>query len=106
MEIRNEPFVCIWCSYSVPSAQKTSRNHCPQCFLCLHVDEVMPGDRWSSCWKRMIPQEYIIANGKIRIKFACIWCAKIHRNKCTNDDEVAVLDEQIAYWKKQYPEMS
>ena len=106
MKKRNESFTCIWCGYVVPPADKTSRNHCPQCFLCLHVDASLPGDRWSSCASRMIPIMYVIANGKMRIQFVCVTCGKQHWNKCTSDDEIAVLDEQIAYWKKQYPELS
>jgi len=40
----------------------------------LHVDKDLPGDRLSKCGEIMIPKEYIIANGKTKIKFVCTSC--------------------------------
>ena len=41
----NETFVCLECGKSVPTAEKTCRNHCPFCFASQHVDGDIPGDR-------------------------------------------------------------
>ena len=51
----------------------------------------------------MIPIEYIIANGQMKITFICTSCGNVHNNKASNDDRITDLDGKIAYWKKQYP---
>ncbi|MDP2670595.1 MAG: RNHCP domain-containing protein [bacterium] len=38
----NNGFTCAGCGIDVLPAKKTSRNHCPQCFLSLHVDLAEP----------------------------------------------------------------
>ena len=95
-------FDCIWCGESVSPAEKTSRNHCSKCFLSLHVDGELPGDRASSCSGLMIPIEYVIANGKTKIHFICVNCGKDHRNKTASDDEIGSIDRVIVKWKKKY----
>jgi len=50
----------------------------------------------------MIPFEYMVANGKIKIHFICVACGHTHRNKTTEDDDLSHLDEKIASWKKKY----
>lgn len=97
--------MCLWCNRQVPPAQKTSRNHCPYCFLSLHVDEDEPGDRASVCHAPMIPIEYSIANGKTRVHFMCTACRADHRNKTALDDDMWRIDESITKRKRKYKDM-
>ena len=98
----NESFLCIWCQNEVWIAARTCRNHCPYCFISLHVDKDLPGDRLSKCGEIMIPKEYIIANGKTKIKFVCTSCWHIHYNKACIDDELGELDVYMRKWKAKY----
>ncbi len=47
----------------------------------------------------MVPTEYIIANGEIKVLFVCIKCGKEHRNKTATDDQIRDLDASIIRWK-------
>lgn len=47
----------------------------------------------------MVPTEYKIANGEIKVLFVCIKCGKEHRNKTANDDRISDLDAAISRWK-------
>jgi hypothetical protein len=91
----NESFVCSGCHKTVPLAPKTCRNHCPWCFLSLHVDGSMPGDRASDCQGKMFPTLYKITNGTTKIFFVCQICNKEHRNKIAEDDTISDLDACI-----------
>lgn len=91
----NESFICIYCWKSVPPANKTCRNHCPYCFVSMHVDWKIPGDRNTDCKGKMIPINYEIYNGNIKINFKCIKCNKIHANKFSDDDNIWELDSWI-----------
>ncbi len=95
----NEWFICKWCGHVIEPANRTSRNHCPDCFLSLHVDDKLPGDRESSCNGEMVPVEYKVANGQIKIRFVCIVCGKEHRNRTASDDKISDLDNSINRWK-------
>ncbi|NOZ45033.1 MAG: RNHCP domain-containing protein [bacterium] len=93
----NENFVCISCGKLVPLASKTCRNHCPYCFVSLHVDGDVPGDRTSSCHGLMKPVSYIRKHGDIKILFRCEKCGKEHWNKRAEDDDIEVLLSQIKH---------
>ena len=95
----NQSFTCVGCGKEIPPAKKTCRNHCPWCFLSLHVDDKIPGDRASECGGLMIPREYLIANGTTKIQFQCVVCEKQHRNKLADDDDMGELNKWIGYWK-------
>lgn len=95
----NDTFICVWCGKEVPPAKKTCRNHCPWCFLSLHVDDKIPGDRASTCEWLMIPKEYLIANGVTKIHFQCVVCGAQHWNKLADDDHVADINKRIGYRK-------
>lgn len=99
----NHWFICVGCNKDVAPANKTSRNHCPYCFLCLHVDTDLPGDRASDCGAPMIPVSYIVKNWTIKIQFICTKCMKIHNNKISDDDEIGYLDQSIIQRKRKYP---
>jgi hypothetical protein len=58
----NETFICINCKKEIPLAAKTCRNHCPHCFVSLHVDGDIPGDRNTACHGKMYPRQYLLAN--------------------------------------------
>ena len=87
----NESFVCINCKKEIPLASKTCRNHCPYCFVSLHVDWDIPWDRNTTCHGKMYPREYFIANWNMKILFECEKCHKQHRNKRAEEDEVEKL---------------
>ncbi len=93
----NEEFVCIGCGKHVVQASKTCRNHCPYCFVSLHVDGEVPGDRASDCHGRMYPIDYQIKHGELKILFSCEKCGKQHRNKKAADDDI---DGLLTYVKK------
>ena len=95
----NESFVCVNCWKTIPPAKKTCRNHCPYCFVSLHLDDKIPWDRKSNCNWQMYPIEYFISNWGIKITFKCSKCWKIHHNKATEDDDIANLDNMIIKYK-------
>ena len=95
----NESFPCVNCGNIIPEAKKTCRNHCPYCFVSLHVDGDVPGDRASNCPGKMYPIAYEIKNGGMKILFECATCHKNHRNKRADDDEVIDLDMYIKKYK-------
>ncbi len=95
----NEGFSCVGCWKKVVASSKTCRNHCPYCFLSLHVDENIPWDRESSCKSIMYPVDYIVSNQEIKILFVCTKCWKYHWNKVSLDDDLWNLDYYIAYYK-------
>lgn len=95
----NETFICIHCWYNVPAASKTCRNHCPQCFVSLHVDWEIPWDRASNCNWKMFPVEYVITNWETKILFVCSKCGKKHHNKASTDDQLTNLDNLIYKYK-------
>ena len=102
MNKENNWFICEWCWKDIPPAAKTSRNHCPNCFLSLHVDDKEPGDRLSTCGWRMIPLVYETANGQMKIHFTCISCGAQHANKSAEDDDLGELDMRVGFWKQKY----
>lgn len=95
----NEAFVCVHCGKAISQAAKTCRNHCPYCFVSLHVDGNIPWDRSSSCPWLMYPTTYEIKNGQLKICFVCAVCGKIHRNKRADDDDIQNLDNYIHKYK-------
>jgi len=95
----NEEFECINCKKTIKPAKWTCRNHCPYCFVSLHLDDKIPWDRASKCWWKMFPIEYIIANGTIKITFKCEKCGHIHKNKVSEDDDIIKLDELVKKYK-------
>ncbi len=96
----NESFICINCGQEISQAKKTCRNHCPHCFVSLHVDGDIPGDRATNCWGNMYPIAYEIKNWWMKILFECAQCGKKHRNKRADDDEVEHLDTFIKTYKE------
>ena len=95
----NESFECINCWKQVPLASKTCRNHCPYCFVSLHVDRDIPWDRASCCKWVMYPKEYELKNSDYRILFVCSKCWKKHWNKCAVDDDIVQLPRLIILYR-------
>ena len=96
----NESFTCINCKKEISLAAKTCRNHCPYCFVSLHVDGNIPGDRSTNCGNTMYPIAYEIKNWGMKIQFQCKQCGKLHRNKRADDDQVENLDMYIKKYKE------
>ena len=84
-------FICVTCGKEVSPLGYTSRNHCPHCLSSLHVD-VMPGDRANECKGRLLPiQTLPDAKKGFIIVFKCEKCGAIVRNKCADDDDMALM---------------
>lgn len=96
----NEAFICSNCKKQIPEASKTCRNHCPHCFVSVHVDGEMPGDRSSTCEGIMYPIQYEYKASGAKILFQCTICNKKHRNKRADDDEIELLPSLIQEYKK------
>jgi len=96
----NESFKCINCGKMIPSARWTCRNHCPYCFVSLHLDDKIPWDRASDCKWKMYPISYEISNWQIKITFKCEKCGHIHKNKASDDDNIWELDFFIRKYEK------
>ncbi len=83
----NEQFICLNCGEKNPPADKTCRNHCRRCLHSRHVDELIPGDRASSCEGIMAPigLDQNPKKGFI-ILHKCLECGHENRNLAANDD--------------------
>jgi len=68
-----EDFECENCGERVVGDGYT--DHCPKCLWGKHVDEIVPGDRQSSCKKLMKPVGIIYKNGKFKIHYKCSGCS-------------------------------
>lgn len=87
--VRNESFTCIHCGTEVkPLASGGCRNHCPQCFVSLHLD-IRPGDRASGCKGilRPLAVEFHSKKGYM-IVHRCQKCGHVTRNKTALEDPV------------------
>ncbi|MFZ2151307.1 MAG: RNHCP domain-containing protein [Candidatus Absconditicoccaceae bacterium] len=98
----NESFTCIHCGKSIAQADKTCRNHCPHCFVSLHVDGEIPGDRSTDCGGIMYPIAYETRNGTMKILFKCSSCSKQHWNKRSTEDEIVNLNNLINFYKSNF----
>lgn len=87
----NESFICIHCGKEISQAPKTCRNHCPYCFVSLHVDWKIPWDRDGKCDSLMYPTNYKLSNSEYKILFECSKCHKQHWNKRAEDDQIENL---------------
>ncbi len=96
----NEWFKCINCWKYNPPARRTCRNHCRECFISIHLDENIPGDRKSKCGWKMVPVDYIIKSDDVKIKFKCIKCGKTHWNKVADDDKILKIVDIVIYYKR------
>ncbi|MCF7835163.1 RNHCP domain-containing protein [Candidatus Gracilibacteria bacterium] len=98
----NESFICINCGKKISQAEKTCRNHCPYCFVSLHVDGDIPGDRDTDCGGKMYPTTYETRNGVLKILFKCSKCFKQHRNKRSPEDEITQLNNFIDLYQSKF----
>lgn len=82
----NETFVCAHCSYNVPTAKTTCRDHCPKCLWSLHVD-VNPGDRAADCAGLLRPTSYSShAKKGWMIHYVCQKCGMSRVNRFLEND--------------------
>ncbi len=95
---RNDPFVCKRCKEANPKAQKGCRNHCRNCLYSLHVDELVPGDRQSTCLGLMEPID-IEQNQKkgFKILHRCQNCKKMMWNMVAEDDDLYLVTQLIKH---------
>lgn len=93
---RNDPFVCRKCKEDNPKAEKGCRNHCRNCLYSLHVDELVPGDRASTCLSLMEPID-IEQNQKkgFKILHRCLGCKKMMWNMVAEDDDLYLITQLI-----------
>ena len=95
----DESFVCVNCGNKVEPLFYTSRDHCNRCLASLHID-INPGDRLNDCLGTLMPID--IENNSKKgyvIIYKCNKCAKIHKNKAADDDN---LDAIISLMNKTY----
>ena len=84
-----EDFVCEFCYRVVKGDGYT--NHCPNCLISKHVDELIPGDRKSNCGGLMKPIASQIKSGRFIVFHRCTNCNKMTRNKAGENDSVDLL---------------
>lgn len=94
MIAKNDPFICEVCHYTVPPAQGTFRNHCPQCLTSKHVDGPVPGDRAATC-RGLMPAITIEGTNPNQLDLVqeCERCGHTKRNRTAPDD----------WWREKYP---
>ena len=84
----NESFICLNCNFSVPPAQSTCRDHCPNCLFSIHVDN-NPGDRASLCKGTLKPSAWSQHKKKgYMIHYKCMLCGEEKRNKFLEIDSM------------------
>ncbi|OIN88050.1 hypothetical protein COW80_03765 [Candidatus Beckwithbacteria bacterium CG22_combo_CG10-13_8_21_14_all_01_47_9] len=86
-----EDFICEFCYRVVKGDGYT--NHCPHCLISKHVDELIPGDRKSTCGGLMKPIASQIKSGRFIVFHRCTKCNKMTRNKAGKNDNVELLIE-------------
>ena len=79
-------FICENCGKKVNKLGYTSRDHCNNCLVSLHIDN-LPGDRLNDCKGMLVPIDitYNSKKGYI-INYKCEKCGKVHNNKVAEDD--------------------
>jgi len=106
-EERNRGFICINCKKWVVVNKYNdteNRNHCPYCLWSKHVDNIMTGDRMSSCNSGMRPIGLTIkiprinkwgveVKGEVMIIHECVSCGKISINRVlAQDNEKEIIN--------------
>ena len=81
---KRENFVCEYCGEMVVGNGYT--DHCLKCLWGKHVDEIVPGDRKSSCKGLMKPERVIYEKGDFKIFYKCTKCKHEFGVKCSKDD--------------------
>ena len=84
----NTSFTCIVCKKHVKPLQNGSyRNHCPFCLSSVHVDNIVPGDRESSCHGVMKAYKIKYNTKKgWQIVHKCMKCQSEKTNKIAEGD--------------------
>lgn len=88
----NEGFICEKCKKENPKATKSCRNHCIFCLYSKHVDDLVPGDRASTCLGLMEPLgiDYNSKKG-YQIIYLCKKCKKKAKNIAADDDDMELI---------------
>ncbi|MDR0326494.1 MAG: RNHCP domain-containing protein [Oscillospiraceae bacterium] len=83
----NTGFICAYCGADVqPLTNGSYRNHCPQCFYSIHIDDY-PGDRASDCLGLMVPSGVRYHSKKgWQIVHRCQKCGVEKVNRTAPDD--------------------
>ena len=84
-----EDFICEFC-YTVVKGDGYT-NHCPECLISKHVDELTPGDRAADCGGLMKPIATQVKSGRFIVFHQCVKCGKHTRNKAGKKDNVEKL---------------
>ncbi len=84
-----ENFTCDHCKAKVTGTGYT--NHCPKCLYSKHVDDLVPGDRKSTCLSLMKPISTQVKAGKFILFHQCLKCSKISRCKTSPEDNQDLL---------------
>lgn len=90
--MKDETFTCEACSYNVPKAGYTARDHCPRCLTSKHVD-ISPGDRKNTCHGLLIPIGVEKFKNSFKIIYRCQTCGELHKNIMLQDDSMDKIIE-------------
>lgn len=92
--VRNEPFQCLHCGFENAELKGSCRNHCRNCLYSRHVDDLVPGDRESTCQGLMKPIGLDKPKKGIQmIIHECLTCGKKMRNMVAHDDNLDAVIE-------------
>lgn len=84
-----ENFVCDHCGHETIGTGYT--NHCPECLYSKHVDDLVPGDRVSTCKGLMTPIGIEIKSGQYLIHHLCLKCFKLRKNQTSPNDNQQII---------------
>ena len=93
-----ENFTCDHCGQKIIGTGYT--NHCPKCLYSKHVDDLIPGDRKSTCLGLMKPISSQLKSGQFILAHQCLKCHKISHCKTYPKDNQKLL---IKLSSKPYP---
>lgn len=85
---RDEDFTCMACKRDVPRHGRTARDHCPWCLCGRHVDDLVPGDRASTCGGRLDPVDLVVTGKGVDIRYRCTRCRAEKINQALLDGDV------------------
>lgn len=86
----NSGFICLACGTEVSKHPTSSRDHCTNCLVSLHVDN-SPGDRANPCQGLLTPIGLRVKEGKQQIAYRCASCHVVRFTTSAPDDSADAL---------------
>lgn len=101
---KSPEFSCLNCGRSVPkdALGTKNRNHCPSCLWSQHLDSHTPGDRATTCFGKMMPQNIVFKkikvdkytgkkSAEVMLAHKCQKCGAQAHNRIAGDDSTKSL---------------